>query len=82
MDDAPRQQEQHEQRRQAVGVGGAADEIEVEAAEQRPDDHALQAVGAAGEPVELVGELVQHQRDAERHHQAREVACRAAPGSW
>ena len=47
-------------------------EIELEVAEQRLHHDALQAVGAAGDR-ELVGDLAQHQRDAERHHQAREV---------
>ena len=37
---------QHDQR---VGIGGAAVEVELEAAEQRAHHDALQAVGAAGE---------------------------------
>ena len=44
-------------------------------AEQRTHDHALQSVRAAGDAVEAVGELVEDRRDAERHHQARQVGA-------
>ena len=66
---------------QRVGVGDPAGEIELEACKrgeghrQRADDDARQAVGAAGQPVELVGELVQDRGDAERHHQPGQVGA-------
>ena len=75
MHDPARQQHQDEQRRQAVGVGGAAVEIELEAAEQRRHRDALQAVGTTGDVGQRVGELAHHQRDAQRHHQPREIAA-------
>ena len=72
--DAARDQEQHEQHDEAVDVGGLAEDIEGEVAEHRLHHDALQAVGAAGD-LEPVRDLAQHQRDAERHHQAREVGA-------
>ena len=67
-------QEHEEQHDQRIGVGGVAVEIEAEGAEERPDLHALQAVGAAGEPARAVGRLVQQQAQAERDHDQREMA--------
>ena len=64
------QQEQHDQR---VPVGGVAVEVELEHAEQRPHVHALQAVGAAGQPARAVGGLQQQQAEAERDHDQREM---------
>ena len=49
--------------RQAIEIGGLAEQVEAEAAEDRPDLHALQPVVAAGELGRLVGGLVQHRRD-------------------
>ena len=71
---SPGNQEQHEQHGEAVDVGGLAENIEREVAEQRLHHDALQAVGAAGD-VETVRDLAQHQRDAERHHQAGQVGA-------
>ena len=72
-DEQPAGEQQHR-----VGAGDPAAEVEREGAERRadrPHDDALQAVGAAGQPVELVGELVQDQGDAERDHQAGQVGA-------
>ena len=74
IDDAARDQEQHEQHDQAVDVGGAAEDIEREVAEHRLHHDALKAVGAAGD-LEPIGDLAQHEGDAERHHQARQVGA-------
>ena len=43
--------------------------------EDGPHDDALEAVGAAGELRNLVGDLAHDERDAERHHQAREIGA-------
>ncbi len=51
-----------------------AEDIELEVAEDRLHHDALQAVGPAGD-LEPVRDLAQHQRDAERHHQARQVGA-------
>ena len=78
---AARDEEDEREHDQRVGVGGSPGEIEVEALQrrerdrERAHDDALQAVGAAGQPVELVGELVEDRGDAERHHQPRQVAA-------
>ena len=63
------EQPAQEQDRQAVPVGGAAEHVEAEGAEDRLDAHALQAVGAAGQPARLVGQLLQHEDDGKREHQ-------------
>src|SRR5712691_750116 len=73
IDDAAREQKEDEQHREAVGIGGVAEHIEAKPPEQRVDDDALQAVGAAGQPVIAVAELAQHERDAKRHHDAGEI---------
>ena len=81
VDEAARDEEDEREHDQRVGVGGSPGEIEVEAFQRREGhrdrahDDALQAVGAAGQPVELVGELVEDRGDAERHHQPRQVAA-------
>ncbi len=72
--DAARDQEQHEQDDEAVDVGGLAEDIEGEVTEDRLHLDALQAVGAAGD-LHPVRDLAQHQRDAERHHQARQIGA-------
>ena len=73
MHKAPRQPEHDEQHGHAVPIGRLAVEIEGEHAEHRLDVHALQAVDAAGEIGQLVGRLVEHHRNAEGHHQSRQV---------
>ena len=76
MHDAPRQQEQHEQHDQRIEEAGLAEHVEGEQAEDRLHLDALQAVGAAGDVGEAFGERLQQQRDAERHHQPRQVGRR------
>ena len=81
VDEAARDEQNEREHDERVGVGGSPGEIEVEALQRRERDRdrahddALQAVGAAGQPVELVGELVEDRGDAERHHQPRQVAA-------
>ena len=50
-------------------------EIEAKQAEDRRDGDALQPVGTAGEIGIAVGHLAQHQRDAERDHESRQVGA-------
>ena len=75
MDDPPRDHEQQEQDGEAVGERRAPGQVEREQPEQRLHRDALQAVGAAGDRRRLVGDLGQQERDAERHHQARQVGA-------
>ena len=49
MDEAARQPPAHEQHDEAIGIGGAAEQVEAEEAENRPDLHALQPVVTAGD---------------------------------
>jgi hypothetical protein len=67
-------QEKYEQDDQRIDVSGLAEDIEREMAEDRLHHDALKAIGAAGD-FETVRDLAQDQRDAERHHQAREIAA-------
>ncbi len=62
MDDRARQAPGEEQHGEAVEIGGAAEHVEAEEAEHRRDLDALQPVGAAGQPAEPVGRLLQHLR--------------------
>ena len=50
-------------------------QIEAEQAEDRMNVDALEAVGAAGDIRVAVGDLAQDQRDAERHHQTRQIGA-------
>ncbi|MCY1543237.1 hypothetical protein D9M68_790450 [compost metagenome] len=75
MHQPARQQKTHQQHRDRVSRGHLPVQIELEAAQQRPHDHALQAVGTAGEPVELVGQLEQDQRETQRDHDAGEIGA-------
>ena len=52
-----------------------AEDIELEAAEDRRDLDALQAVRTPCQPAGLVRDLARHGGDAERDHQARQVAA-------
>src|SRR5262249_19527513 len=74
VDQSPRHQEEAEQNHERIGVGGGAVEIELEDAEQLPHAHALQAVGAAGQPARAVGRLGEQQAEAKRDHDQREMA--------
>jgi len=74
VDQSPRHQEEDEQNHERIGVGGGAVEIELEDAEELPHAHALQTIGAAGQPARAVGRLGEQQAKAERDHDQREVA--------
>ena len=52
-----------------------AEDVELEQAEHGPIGDALQPVGAAGEPGRLVGDLAEHESDAERDHQPGQVGA-------
>ena len=75
MHDGPGDEEQYRQHDDRVGIGRAAEQVELEGAEQGHHGHAGQAIRAARQPAELVGDLVQDQRDAQRHHQAGQVGA-------
>ena len=74
VDQPPRHQEGQKQNDERIGVGGIAVEIEFEHADELPHPHALQAVGAAGQPASAVGRLGEQQAEAERDHDQSEVA--------
>src|SRR6266516_1678463 len=71
--ETPRRKKRQKQHCQAVDIGDMPGDIQREDAQHGPDHDALQAVGAAGQPVEPVGDLPQNQSDAERHHQPGQV---------
>ena len=75
IDDAAHDDEADEQHDQAIDVAVVAVEIETEQAEDRRHGDALQPVGAASEIGVAVGDFVEHQRDAERDHEARQVGA-------
>ena len=49
MDDAPRHPPADEQHDKRIHIRGLAQQVEVEAAQDRIDHHALESVGAAGQ---------------------------------
>jgi hypothetical protein len=67
-------QEHQKQHGERIGVADVAPEIEREVSEQRPHPHALQAIGAAGEPMRAVRSLGEQQAEAERDHDQGEMA--------
>ena len=73
MHDAARQQEQKKQHRERVEETGPAEHVEGEASEDRLHLDSLQAVGAAGDIRKAFRQRFQQQRDAERHHQPRQI---------
>ncbi len=75
MHDAPRQQEQEERDDQRIEETDLAENVESEGFQNRLHLDALQAVGAAGDVRETLGERFQQQRDAERHHQACQIGA-------
>ena len=79
--DAAGRDEQHEQHGEAVGVAGAAGQVEREHAEELPHRHAGEAVGAAGDRRNLVRHLEQHQADAQASPSAAPDRSRARPGT-
>ena len=60
--------------RHAVTASGRA-EVEAEGTEDRCDGDAGKAIDTAGDERCLVGGLPQHQPDAERHHEPRQIAA-------
>ena len=58
---------------QRIDIGGVAPQIEFEHAEQLADADALQAVGAAGQPMRAVGGLEHQEAHAERDHDQRQM---------
>ena len=75
MDDAPRQQKPDQAERERVIRCRKAAQVKFKSPQHRAHHHALQAIGAAGEPVELVCQFIEDQRHAERHHQPCQVAA-------
>ena len=75
MHDAPQGDEHDEQHGEAVAVGDASLEVELEHAEQLADDHAGESVDAARDGRRLVRRLEEQHADAERDHDPREVAA-------
>ena len=75
MRKAARDRKQNEQDREAVerriALPGEADREQSEHRRHRE----IEPVRAAGEPAVAVGELPEHERDAERHHEPRQVAA-------
>ena len=75
LHDPPRQRERREQHRQTVERGVAlAGEADRKQMEYRREFE-VQSVGAAGRPGIAIGEFAEHQADAERHHQARQIGA-------
>ena len=72
---APEQHKEKQQHAQGIVGRGLAGQVKLEAAQDGPHHHSLQTIGAAGQPVELVGQLHENQAQAQRDHQAREVAA-------
>ena len=66
-------QEHQERHGERIEEAGLAEHVEHEVSEDRLHLDALQAVGAAGDVREALGQRLQQQRDAERHHQPRQV---------
>ena len=73
INDAARHEKANKQHDQAIDVAGVAEHVELEQAEDRRDGDALQAVGAAGQIGIAVGDLAQHERNAERDHEPGQV---------
>src|SRR5271155_3175353 len=73
MDKPPCNEEDEKQDGERVAVCGVAIQIKMKAAEKGPAMDALKAVEAAGEPARAVGRFLQHQSDAERDHDQREM---------
>ena len=68
-----RDDKQHEQHDHRIDERGAAVEIKVPDPEHGRGQHALKTVRAAGQPFRLVDDFIDDERNAQRHHQAREI---------
>ena len=75
VDDAAQEREQHEQHDEAVEVRGAAVDAEGKESGDLPHRDAGEPVDAAGDERGLVGGLVNHEADAERHHEPRQIGA-------
>ena len=73
IDDVARDEPADEQHRQTIDIGGVAEEIEAEEAEDRIDLHAQQAIGPTGHRAPFVGELLQQRRHHQGLHQQGEA---------
>jgi len=69
------QQEQEEGHDERIEEAGLAEHVEGKGPENRLHVDALQAIGAAGDVGKAFGQRFQQQRNAERHHQARQVGA-------
>jgi hypothetical protein len=75
MHDAAHDHEHDEDDDERIDEGRASADIESEQAEDRSDGDAAQAINATGDERCLVRRFPQHQAEAERHHETREVAA-------
>ena len=68
-------QDHKHQQRDAQGIPSRRlpKQIKFKAAQHRAHDHALQTIGATGEPVEFVGQLLQDERHTQGDHDAGQV---------
>ena len=78
MDDAPRDAPAEEQDDKRIAIGGLAEEIEVEEAEDRRPSMPCSPSAPPVIERRLVGRFLQHLRDDQRQHQKRQaLACAA-----
>ena len=76
IDDLSRDDEEDEEHRERIEIGVfRVHEVEFDETENLAGQDALQTVRAAGEPGHAVGEFGEDERDAERHHEAREIGA-------
>jgi hypothetical protein len=76
-----RQHKQRQQHGDRIAGCRAPAQVKLKAAQQRPHHHALQTVGTAGEPVQLVSQFHQNQSNAQGHHQAGQIGATQNSGT-
>src|SRR6202050_3051889 len=74
MNQTPCKQEHQKQHGKRVAESSLAIQIKTEMTEKLPGMNALQAVHAAGQPAETVGEFGQQQAETKREHDQRKMA--------